>query len=547
MRNLGILARARLLFALLGGLALLTPLGGLYIAKEVRASMTEIVDHQHRLQKVAMDFKVDVIQIQQWLTDVSATRGRDGLNDGFDQARDYYARAQADIDRLATLYGGEDLDPGALRAALEDYYQTGQRMAQRYVEAGSEQGNRIMGDFDATAQVMAERMTSVLEAARASNAEARAGLDAKLGFVTLASSIATALMVVALLVGQLVLQRMLKPMVSLERLSTHMAERDFRGEAVAVHGGTEIARLGRAFMRLRESLAHTFSQMTGDVVKIHEVTERLQVVASESLDSVNRERDEIAQIVSAITEMAATVSEIARNSASVSDAAARAKVDVGESETTMQTAVASIQCLTEGVVRGAEAMTHLHSEIERIGSVVDVIRGIAEQTNLLALNAAIEAARAGEQGRGFAVVAAEVRMLASRTQQSTQEIQDTIDRIQQGSQAVTQTMLEDRDRVAVTLEQTARIEAALRAIGGAVITINDLMIQIATSAEEQSHVSTEIDRSANAIHDSVEKTAGDVNGTRDACMQLVDLVEALHEEMGTYRFDSGGGRVIAEA
>ncbi|MBK1718739.1 methyl-accepting chemotaxis protein [Thiocystis violacea] len=539
MVKLGILARTRLLFALVGGLAILTSVGAVVVAERIKGAVEDIVVHQDRARQTALDFKINVIQIQQWLTDISATRGLDGLDDGFDKARAYYERAQANIDQLAEQRDDLALAPEDLRRALKDYYDTGNRMARLYVEQGPEQGNDLMGVFDTTAETIGDSVMALLDQARTAKDEAQGQLEARLDWAIYASLTATLLVALGLIGGQFALQRLLKPIGAVETLSNRMANNDFRGEALIVRGDTEIARLSRAFIRLQGSLSKTFGRTVGDARQIHGIAERLRSVASESLESITREQHEIAQVVTAITQMASTVQDIARNSATVSDAASDAKLDVNQSATVMRTAIESIHRLADGVVQGAEAMVRLDSDIERIGSVVGVIRGIADQTNLLALNAAIEAARAGEQGRGFAVVAAEVRTLASRTQQSTQEIQDMIERIQSGSQAVTETMRTDRDQATLTLDQIGQVDAALKAIGHAVVTISDLMIQIATAAEQQSQVSRDIDRGASAIRRSVDETASGVSQTNQACAELITLVAAFNEEMASYRFDAG--------
>jgi methyl-accepting chemotaxis protein len=536
MKKLGLLARARLLFALIGAIVLMTGVGTIVLENQVRETLAEIGTHQDRFQQVAKDFKFNIVQIQQWLTDISATRGLDGLDDGPEKARGYYARAKASIKELASIQDDPGLSSASLEETLDDYYEAGARMARAYVAGGPAQGNPLMAGFDKTAEALGEKLDALLAAADRSKAEALLTLQRQLHLATAVSLGAVLLLAIALIGSQWSLQRLLKPITAVESLSRRMADKDFSGDAIRVNGETEIAALSRAFVRLKASLSETFSGMTGDVARIHDTAKQLQGTAAESLLSINREQDEIVQVVTAINEMAATVSEIARSSAIASDAAAQVKIGASESEPLMAHAVESIQRLADGVVRGAEAMTRLDADIERIGSVVDVIRGIAGQTNLLALNAAIEAARAGEQGRGFAVVASEVRMLASRTQQSTEEIQEMIERIQDGSQSVTGAMLGDRDRASLTLEQTHRVEAALSAIGRAVLQVSDLLVQIATAAQEQSHVSMEIDRSAHAMQGAVDTTAQGVAQTMRACSDLSQLAAALNGEMTAYRF-----------
>jgi len=517
-------------------LALVAGIGAFYVAGQVQSSLDSIMVKEDRVEALAYEFRIDVIQIQQWLSDISATRGLNGLDDGFDKARSHYERAQSELEQMRSLYDDPAALPSDLDQALTSYYAMGQRMAHLYVEQGPEQGNSLMPDFDTAAEVLDDKLSALFDQVHAAKMVAHERLDARMDWVSSASLVATLLMAIGLIASLFALRRMLQPLSELEQLAGRMAAKDFRGE-IALRGDTEISRLGRAVMRLQRGLAETFGKTADDVGQIHGIAERLRSVASDSLDRVTDAQDEITQVVTAITEMAATVEEIARNSAVASDAASDAKLEVHQSDAMMQTAMVSVQRLTEGVMHGAEAMSRLDADIEQVGSVVGVIRGIAEQTNLLALNAAIEAARAGEQGRGFAVVAAEVRMLASRTQDSTLEIQGMIERIQKGSQGVTEVMGKDRDQAALMREQANQVDRALKSIGQAIMTISDLMIQIATAAEEQSHVAKEIDRSAHAVQGGAQHTASGVSETARFCEELQTLLDDLNQEMAAYRFD----------
>jgi methyl-accepting chemotaxis protein len=179
--------------------------------------------------------------------------------------------------------------------------------------------------------------------------------------------------------------------------------------------------------------------------------------------------------------------------------------------------------LAKDVEEVADVIQKLESDSNNIGGVLDVIRGIAEQTNLLALNAAIEAARAGEQGRGFAVVADEVRTLAQRTQQSTEEIQHMIEQLQSGANNAVQAMKLGRDRAESTVQQAMQAGESLDAIKAAVGTITDMNTQIASAAEEQSAVAEEVNRNIINISDVAIKTTENVNETAEASAKLSQM------------------------
>jgi methyl-accepting chemotaxis protein len=193
----------------------------------------------------------------------------------------------------------------------------------------------------------------------------------------------------------------------------------------------------------------------------------------------------------------------------------------------VRNSVNGIRSLAENVEEAAGVIHRLEQDSEQIGTILDVIRGIADQTNLLALNAAIEAARAGEQGRGFAVVADEVRTLAQRTQQSTQEIQAMIEQLQEGSRNAVQVMELGRQRTEESVDLSSRAGTSLDAITSAVSRITDMNLQIASAAQEQSTVAEEMARNINQISEVSDETSHGAQQTEDASQQLSQLASEL--------------------
>ncbi|WP_430624229.1 methyl-accepting chemotaxis protein [Pseudomonas entomophila] len=233
--------------------------------------------------------------------------------------------------------------------------------------------------------------------------------------------------------------------------------------------------------------------------------------------------------------MAATVQEVARNAEQASHAATNADDEARTGDKVVSEAISQIERLAHEVHRSTEAMTLLQQESQKIGSVMDVIKSVAEQTNLLALNAAIEAARAGEAGRGFAVVADEVRGLAQRTQQSTEEIEGLIASLQNGTQQVAEVMNGSRSLTDSSVELARKAGGSLESITRTVSNIQSMNQQIAAAAEQQSAVAEEISRSILNVRDVSEQTAAASDETAASSVELARLGGHLQTLVSQFR------------
>ena len=299
---------------------------------------------------------------------------------------------------------------------------------------------------------------------------------------------------------------------------------------INVKGNDGIDVLGRIFNGFIEKLQNIMSQIVSDSSNLVGVASHLNSISASSNQSAMQQQAQIEQVATAMNEMSATATEVATNARLAADSAQNADQDVNAGMEIVSETVSSINSLAGEVERANVVIRTLQADSEEIGSVLDVIRGIAEQTNLLALNAAIEAARAGEQGRGFAVVADEVRTLASRTQESTAEIQKMIERLQSGANDAVDVMEESHIQARNSVDQASKTGDALQKITSAVNTINQMNLQISNAAEQQTAVAHEIDVSLNQInqasHESVIN-AGEASQESEKLNQLASHLQEL--------------------
>lgn len=252
-------------------------------------------------------------------------------------------------------------------------------------------------------------------------------------------------------------------------------------------------------------------------------------------DLIGNQKLATEQGATAINQMSSTVAEVANHT---SDAAGLAQTAINEfnaGQAEVSKTQSSINALADKVSDAAEVINHLSEDSRQIGSVLEVIQGIAEQTNLLALNAAIEAARAGEQGRGFAVVADEVRNLARRTQDSTRQIQTVIEKMQGSSLKAVAVMNEGKAQAETSVEQAQRAGDSLNAINLSVTKISDMNTQIATAAEEQSVVASEINRNFSQITHSAVMAEEQASKITVASQQLEKLAKTLEQNVKQFK------------
>lgn len=342
--------------------------------------------------------------------------------------------------------------------------------------------------------------------------------------------VATTLLIIWLL------QLIYKPILDLKKMISGLS--DGNGDLTRrldIRSGDDLEAIANGindFIANLQRMMQEVSSATGD---ISSGIDGLRDQADNTRSILRHHVEQTEQVVTAANEMSSTADTVSDSAAQAATVTRDANDNAQRSGEVVEGAVADVNRLLEEVESMAEHIQTVDSDTQQIHAVLSVIGDIAEQTNLLALNAAIEAARAGEQGRGFAVVADEVRALAGRTQQSTAEIGDVLDKLRSGSERIVKSMEDTRKRGETARETTAKVVDTLHGVQASVAEINDLNTRIATSAEEQSAVTEQINGTMASINGMVGELSGNTDTTVESARDLADINTQLRAIVGRFR------------
>ncbi|MGY8872059.1 MAG: methyl-accepting chemotaxis protein [Pseudomonadales bacterium] len=344
-----------------------------------------------------------------------------------------------------------------------------------------------------------------------------------------------AILLILIIVGYLIYKSINKPLTALNQAMGKVATESDLTIELDTNGKNELAVMSENFNIMLQQQRTLISEISNATSQLAVASEEMTSISSTANQSIDSQRLEIEQVASAMNEMVSSSQEIAGNAEQADHRAQETREQAQIGNDVVGVAVAATNALVNNVADISERIKVLGVDSDNIGSIVDVINDIADQTNLLALNAAIEAARAGDQGRGFAVVADEVRTLAQRTQTSTTEIRETIERLQSGTRTAVSAMTQSQEEAAEAGKKAAEVSKAFEEITLSVTSINEMNTHIASASEEQTSVCEEINRSLVSIHDSSQVSSDGASQISTASLELASLASELSRQVAKFK------------
>ncbi len=534
-------------------------------AGKLEASAKRFSGEAMTLTITLQDMRFDIVQVQQWLTDISATRGLDGLNDGFEVAAEFAEKFGSDSEAAQALanqmgYAGLSAKIEEIRKRFPVYYSAGKTMADAYVSGGPSSGNKLMGNFDSAAeklssaleealsmhreQLVAERQGALAEADAYEHSAHDANLMtfANAGLVLLAIGLG----------GYIAMRWAVMPLAALASAVKGITGGDYSIELSESKRHDEIGSLAKAIHVLRDGACErerlVEAQRTQDAERIDRLRDRENLVSSFRTD-VSSLIVDVDNTMAKLEETAGTLIAVARDTTQNADGASSASHSALSNVEAVASAAAELSSSIEEINQRVNSTTSVVAEAanttqatnqkvetlsaaaQEIGEVVQLISTIAEQTNLLALNATIEAARAGEAGKGFAVVASEVKELATQTGKATESITQQISAIQGATSDAARSIQEISEIMGNVTAETSAIAAAVAeqsaATGEIARGVNEASSRTQEANASVSGLGDNAERSTNAAHEVSDAVKSVANRTQTLTTQIEGFIKAF--------------------
>lgn len=509
-------------------------------------NMSVIEEHSNKQSKEVLpnlfdflELQLNIVQVQQWLTDVSATRAEKGFDDGYSEAGKYFMNANLVLDKLIKAHKelGEDemvRELEGFKTDLQEYYIVAVEMANTYINKGTSEGNRVMEKLDPFAEKLSSRLDKWVSEHKKEYDEAAKEINSNIADFGVQSIVLSLMLIVVISSGFIVISLIINSIKSIDIYLEKLAKLDFTTK-LEIAGKSEIAVIAKNLSKVIDSIKDFITEAKNSSNENASISHELSTTSN----VVGRKVEDVMEIVKKANEKAKKVSQEIEISIEYANDSRKNTVRANEN---LDEATKEIMRLTEDVQRTAaievemaQQINQLSSEAEQVKSVLGVIGDIADQTNLLALNAAIEAARAGEHGRGFAVVADEVRKLAERTQKSLVEIQSTINVIVQSIMEASSQMNKNSEHIQNLADISSGVElkitATLKIMHEAAATNEKTARDYQNTGQLVNNVSSEID----SVSEIVASNARSVEEIAAAAEHLNSMTEMLNRKMEQFK------------
>ena len=499
----------------------------------------DVLEEVQQVQFPALQLSASTLVEMQKVRDTLSSAATTGDQDTLDAATSIASEAKAGLDRIANISPEFRSDISRISDGFDDYFEVAFGVSQSMVNGTAdfsrlgELSAQMNGSYDS---VIAS-MTRFKDQQQADFENAFATIDSANTSLISTGVVMTIVVSLLLFATAIPIVRGIKSSIddvvrSLKDIAQENGDLTVR---INTQSEDEIGELVYWFNQFMDKLQGVVKDVVEASLPLSNLAQNLRGLTEETQRTIDVQQRSAQDAKHAVDTMSGSVEGVAHSAAQAASDANEATEAAGEGRQIVQQTVSSIQQLADNVRETADVIGRLESDSNKVGSVLDVIKGIAEQTNLLALNAAIEAARAGEQGRGFAVVADEVRTLASRTQQSTEEIQSTIEQLQSAAHSAVEVMSRGTEQATTSVDTANKAGSSLETITSTIGRINNMNEQIAHNTEDQRMVAVDIVKHVDEIHERTEKTAQSSGQLGTMCNELADLAQHLESIAKQFR------------